>query len=148
MLRNKVRLLAQHRTCPNTVTQENNHYYKENNDEETQEENYTEYKDIEDVELNVTEDMLKFLETSERHRRQLKQNRKSKKIVHKKEVFVEESPIIDGAESVRTRKEDADLLYGNDSFKILAIETALQTAMNKYKETFNPHYWPNIPLKP
>lgn len=149
MLRNKVRLLAQHRAYPNTViTQENNHY-KENNNEDAQEKNCTGFNsDIEDVELNVTEDMLKFLETSERHRRQLKQKRKSKKTVHKKKDLVEGISIIDGAESVRARKQEADLLYGDDSSKILAMETALQATTNKYKDTVNPQYWPNIPLKP
>ncbi|XP_029159431.1 uncharacterized protein LOC114931516 isoform X2 [Nylanderia fulva] len=110
-LRNKIRSLVQHHAYPDTVTQKNNHYSKENNDEEAQEENYTGCNsDIEDVELNVTEDMLKFFETSERHRRQLKQKRKSNKTVHKEDLG-EEISIIDGVESVRARKEDADLLY-------------------------------------
>lgn len=147
VLRNKVRSLAQHRTYPNII-QENNHY-EENNEKHAQEENYTGFNsDIEDVEFNVTEDMLNFFETSERHRRELKQKRKSKNIIHKKEDSVEEIPIIDDTEKVSIRKQEADLLYGDDSSKILAMETALETATNKYKDTMNPQYWPNIPLKP
>ncbi|KAM0735734.1 Gem-associated protein 8 [Formica fusca] len=149
MLRNKVRFLAQHRAYPHTVIIQENNHYKENNDKDVQKENCTGSKsDIEDVEFNVTEDMLKFFETSERHRRQLKQKQKSNEIAYKEEYLVEEIPIIDSAESVRTRKQEADLLYGDDSSKILAMETALQAATNKYKDTVNPQYWPNIPLKP
>ncbi|KAL6438385.1 hypothetical protein ACFW04_004493 [Cataglyphis niger] len=148
-LRNKVRFLAQHRTYPNTVTIQENNHYKKNNNKNAQEDNYTECNsDMEDVEFNVTEDMLKFFETSERHRRQLKQKQEPNKIAHKKEYLIEEIPIIDSAESIRTRKEEADLLYGDDSSKILAMETALQDATNKYKDIVNPQYWPNIPLKP
>lgn len=149
MLRNKVRFLAQHHAYPNTVIIQENNHYKKNNNKNAQEENYTECNsDMEDVEFNVTEDMLKFFETSERHRRQLKQKQESNKIAHKKEYLVEEIPIIDSAESIRTRKEEADLLYGDDSSKILAMETALQDETNKYKDIVNPQYWPNIPLKP
>lgn len=149
MLRNKVRFLAQHRAYPNTVIIQENNHYKENNDKDVQKENCTGSKsDIEDVEFNVTEDMLKFFETSERHRRQLKQKQKSNEIAYKEEYLVEEIPIIDSTESVRTREQEADLLYGDDSSKILAMETALQAATNKYKDTVNPQYWPNIPLKP
>ncbi|XP_070150208.1 gem-associated protein 8 [Polyergus mexicanus] len=149
MLRNKMRFLAQHCAYPNTVIIQENDHYKENNDKDVEKENYIGSKsDIEDVEFNVTEDMLKFFETSERHRRQLKQKQNSNEIAYKEEYLVEEIPIIDSAESVRTREQDADLLYGDDSSKILAMETALQAATNKYKDTVNPQYWPNIPLKP
>lgn len=149
MLRNKVRFLAQHRAYPNAIIIQENNHYKKNYNKNTQEDNYTECNsDMEDVEFNVTEDMLKFFETSERHRRQLKQKQESNKLTHKKEYLVEEISIIDSAESIRTRKEEAGLLYGDDSSKILAMETALQDATNKYKDIVNPQYWPNIPLKP
>lgn len=142
-----MRSLAQHRTYPNII-RENNHY-QENNGKHAQEENHTGFNsDIEDVEFNVTEDMLNFFETSERHRRELKQKRKSKKIVDKKEDSVKEFSIVDDTEKVSVRKQEADLLYGEDSSKILAMEAALETATNKYKDTTNPQYWPNIPLKP
>jgi len=130
-----------------------------------QEEKYTEFNsNIGDVEFNVNEDMLKFFEISERHKRELKQTCKSKEIkkensleeipiiddaeMYKKKNFVEEIPIIDDAEKICMRKQEADLLYGDDSFKILAMETALETATNKYKDIMNPQYWPNMPLKP
>lgn len=139
-------MLAQHRIYPN-ITQENNHC-EDNHKNEVQEENCTEFNsDIEDVEFNVTEDMLNFFETSERHRRELQQKRKSK-IMHNKEDSVEEIPIIDDAERVCIKEQEANLLYGDDASKILAMETALETARNEYKDTMNPQYWPNIPLKP
>lgn len=149
MLRNKVKSLAQHCANPNTViTRENNHH-KKNNDKDTQKKNYTRFNsDIEGLEFNVTEDMLNFFETSERHRRQLKQKRISEKIVSEEEYLVGEIPIIDSAESFHAKKEEANLLYGDGGSKILAMETALEAAANKYKDTMNPEYWPNIPLKP
>ncbi|GAB1863243.1 Gem-associated protein 8 [Camponotus japonicus] len=163
ILRDKVRLLAQHRTYPN-ITRKNN-YYEENHKTDMQEEKYTEFNsNIGDVEFNVNEDMLKFFEISERHKRELKQTCKSKEIkkensleeipiiddaeMYKKKNFVEDIPIIDDAEKICMRKQEADLLYGDDSFKILAMETALETATNKYKDIMNPQYWPNMPLKP
>lgn len=128
-----------------------------------QEENYTKFNsNIGEVEFNVNEDMLKFFEISERHKRELKQTYKSKEIKKEhsleeipvddaemyKENFVQEIPIIDDAEKIYMRKQEANLLYGDDSSKILAMETALETATNKYKDIMNPQYWPNMPLKP
>ncbi|EFN78562.1 gem-associated protein 8 [Harpegnathos saltator] len=142
VLRNEIRSLVNQFRYPDTATAEAN-YHKEdiNNQEELL---YDE--DDEELEFTVTEDMLNFFEKSERHRRQLKKKHESNKA-----VYTEEENLVDligGAASARARREDANELYGDASSKILAMETALQATLDNYKDKVNPHFWPNIPLKP
>lgn len=149
ILRDKIRSLARRNQCIKTKRNRENYYPREmENNEGTLEE--TADPDNQNLELNVTEDMLEFLETSERHRRELQQRRKSegnartvKKNETKKESFTVNTP-----EMIRVKREEAKLLYGDASPKILAMEAALQVAANRYKDLTNAQYWPNIPLKP
>jgi hypothetical protein len=110
----------------------------------------------EKLELNVTEDMLDFLEKSERHRREMQERYKSEGNVSqkkknkrgsKKELVIVNDPENIHANS-RSMREEAQLLYGDATPKILAMEAALQVTANRYKDLTNAQYWPNIPLKP
>jgi len=127
---------------------ENNNYHEGGNNQDMQEvaqEDST--SKVEDLEFHVTEDMLNFFETSERHRRELQKHKFKKETVYEKDTAKQIPIPISGVESVRAKKQEAALLYGDASSKILTIETALQAAIDKYKDTANPQYWPNIPLK-
>lgn len=137
ILRNKLRSLAQHCDYSNVMSKKNN-YYEESNNQNVQKAAGTSSK-TEDLEFHMTEEMLNFLETSERHRREL-QKHKSEKGTAKP------ISIISGTEKARMKKEEALLLYGEAHAKILTTETTLQAAVDRYKDTTNPQYWPNIPL--
>ncbi|XP_011637506.1 uncharacterized protein F10E9.5-like [Pogonomyrmex barbatus] len=148
ILRDKVRFLAQRRDYRDN--RQNNHNVKANNDSDARRGNHVEFvSNDEDFEFTITEDMLNFFETSERHKRELRQKRRFKAAHEKKvspRVSEEETPIVGGAESIQRRKKEADLLYGEASSKILAMEASLQSKVNQYEDTNNPQYWPNIPL--
>lgn len=119
---------------------------EENVDNEDVEDN-VDNEDAEEFEFTVTEEMLSFFEKSERHRRKMKQKYKSIKDTQK-DKSAEDNLIIGGAESARARKEEANELYGEESSKILAMETALQATVDNYKDKVKSQFWPNIPLKP
>lgn len=144
ILRNKLRTLSQHCGYSNVMTQKNN-CHEESNNQDRQEAGPS--SRVENLEFHVTEDMLNFFETSERHRRELQKYKSEKGTGYEKETAKQIS-IINPAKSAHAKKQEATLLYGNASAKILTIETTLQATIDKYKDTANPQYWPNIPLKP
>jgi len=144
-LRDKVRSLAQRRGYRDT-RQGSYHRNDDARDEDRKECDTSN----EDLEFNVTEDVLNFFETSERHKREMRRKRRSSQEAHEEENSErnsEEAPFVGGAESVRMRKEAADLLYGDAGSKILTLEAALQSAVERYEDTANSQYWPNIPFK-
>ncbi|XP_011878487.1 PREDICTED: uncharacterized protein F10E9.5-like [Vollenhovia emeryi] len=148
LLRDKVRLLARYRGYRNT--QKDDCHVEDNNDDDGDEDDTTGENRAElgadsneNFEFNVTEDMLSFFETSERHKREMRQKHGSNQLKNSDEV-----PFVGAAEKARVRKEEADQLYGAASSEILVMETALQSAVERYEDTANPQYWPNISLKP
>lgn len=138
-----MRLLAQHRNHRDTW-EDRYHVEDEDDDDKGKGEKHID-TDNEDLEFTVTEDMLNFFETSERHKREMR--RKYGFRTAREDENPEETPFVSAAESARVRKEEAALLYGNAGSKILAMETALQSMVERYEDTTNPQYWPNIPLK-
>lgn len=136
-----MRLLAQRRDYD---PREDRRYHAEDNDAGG-EEHVEPDTDNEDLEFTVTEDMLNFFETSERHKREMR--RKYGFRTAREEENSEETPFVSVAERARARKEEAASLYGDAGSKILAMETALQSMVERYENTANPQYWPNIPLK-
>jgi len=148
LLRDKVRLLA--RRHDHRDTRKNDYHAKNNGGgggNNTRGKNHAEVDtDNEDLEFNVTEDLLNFFETSERHKREMRRKYGSKTAAC--EDNLEETPFVGAAESARMRKKEVDLLYGDAGSKILAMETALQSTVERYEDSANPEYWPNIPLKP
>lgn len=148
-MRDKVRLLAQRRSYharEDGRHAEDNGSDGDDGDEARGENRAGPGADNEDLEFTVTEDMLNFFETSERHKREMRRKRGSR-TAHEEEDS-EVTPFVGAAERARMRKEEADLLYGDASSKILTMETALQSVVERYEDTANPQYWPNIPLKP
>lgn len=143
ILRNKLRSLALQCGYSNVMTEKND-YYEESNNQDAQE---AAGSTVEDLEFHMNEDMLNFLETSERHRRELQKHKYKKETVREKET-AKPTPIVSSTESARAKKQEAFLLYGDINSKILTMETTVQAAVDRYKDTTNPRYWPNIPLKP
>lgn len=146
LLRDKVRLLAQHPGSHNTP--KDGCHTEDNGNGGIRDENYAELgTDNEDLEFILTEDVLNFFETSERHKREMRQKSSSKKTVPEEDNS-EGIPFVGAAERARVRKEEANLLYGDAGSKILTMETALQNMVERYEDTTNLQYWPNIPFKP
>lgn len=142
LLRDKVRFLAQRRGYRDTPQDR----YQNYSDNKARKENYAKLDTSDDnLEFNVTEDMLNFFETSERHKREMRQKRGSGRDVHENS---EEISFIGATERARMKKEEAKLLYGDAGSKILTMETTLQSMIERHEDTANPQYWPNIPLRP
>lgn len=139
ILRNKIRSLANQ-----SHFSEANHQ-KENIKDEQEEAAYG--QDIDELEFTVTEELLRFFEKSERHRREMKGRHNSDEEMDKEES-AEDNVIIGGAANDRIRREEANALYGDASSKILAMEAALQATLDNYKDKVKPQFWPNIPFKP
>lgn len=139
ILRNKIRSLVNQ-----SHFSEANHQ-KENIKDDQEEAIYG--QDIDELEFTVTEELLRFFEKSERHRREMKGRHNSDEEMDKEES-AEDNVIIGGAASDRIRREEANALYGDASSKILAMEAALQATLDNYKDKVKPQFWPNIPFKP
>lgn len=143
MLRDKLRSLAQECRCYRDTREDS---YQDDGNSEAQEGSHADLGTSDDLEFNVTEDVLNFFETSERHKREMRRKHGSGRAC--KDENSEEIPFVNAAEIARARKEEAELLYGDSGSKILAMETALRSTIEQHEDTANPQYWPNIPLKP
>lgn len=91
--------------------------------------------------------MLKFLEQSIRHKMELKRARESE-MEASSDAAAADMPFVTSEARIQAKTEDARLLYGDASPRIMAMEAALQATMDRHKDRAKPHYWPNIPLKP
>ncbi|XP_048507040.1 gem-associated protein 8-like [Athalia rosae] len=114
---------------------------KEDNDYKDEERN----SDDENLEFQVNEEMMKFFEQSIRHKMEMKEKRDTE-TANERAALQEQIPIEGGAAWMEAKTEAAKLLYGVASPRILAMETALQATMDRYKDRAKPQYWPNIPL--
>ena len=104
--------------------------------------------DEDSIEFQLNEDMMAFLAQSMKHKIELKNQRESENSNYECISENMESTLIEGGQVwFQKRNEDAKLLYGEASSKILAMETALQTTVDRHKSKAKPQYWPNIPLK-
>ncbi|EZA53078.1 hypothetical protein DMN91_003012 [Ooceraea biroi] len=151
ILRNKIRSLARrNRSSVSTKKTQGQYSHEMENDEDEETQEEAAANSSENLELNVTEDWLAFLEKSERHRREMQERRKSEEnVTPKKKKGVKKEPVtVSTPETVQAKRKEAGLLYGDAAPKILAMEAALQVAANRYKDLTSPQYWPNIPLKP
>ncbi|KAK0175465.1 hypothetical protein PV327_009213 [Microctonus hyperodae] len=103
-------------------------------------------EDDQNLEFHVDEEMMKFLEQSIRHKMELKRIRKCEddKLINDQKNSIN---IESGEAIINQRINDAKLLYGAASLRILAMETAVQASIDQHKDRAKPHYWPNIPLK-
>lgn len=156
ILRNKIKSLMYPSVCPDTGKTKAKSYkeFMKKDQKEVDIEGMDEKEEVDqedddeadELEFTVSEEMLRFMEKSERHRRAMKQQQKTDDDSYEEES-TEDNIIIGGAVSARIRKEEAIELYGDASSKILAMEAALQATMDNYKDKVKPKMWPNIPLK-
>ncbi|GAB6019470.1 gem (nuclear organelle) associated protein 8 [Chamberlinius hualienensis] len=99
-----------------------------------------------EIEMEITDDMLAFLETSDRHRQQLKAEKESldddthEKTAEKDLEAPLEHPGI-------KRSTEMNILYGSKAPMIQAMETATQLSFNRNCDHSQPKYWPNLPLR-
>lgn len=117
----------------------------EDNIESPLEDDKSEFHKDDNLEFHLDEDMMSFLAQSARHKRELYNK---KKCLENTNVTGNENDPLEGTLAwVKKRSADAELLYGQASSKILAMETALQTTIERHSDKVKPQYWPNIPLK-
>lgn len=104
--------------------------------------------ETENLEFHVNEDMMSFLEQSMRHKIEMKKKKELESSSKRDKEEEEDVGIQGGATWMQARNSNAKLLYGEASPAILAMETALQTTVDRHKDKAKPQYWPIIPLKP
>ncbi|XP_017879126.1 uncharacterized protein F10E9.5-like [Ceratina calcarata] len=144
ILRDKLRSVVCHGGQQSSSNIQKSRRYKNWNREQKQEEATSE--EAENLEFQVNEDMMSFLEQSMRHKIELQKRRESESCTKGDEG--DDTNIQGGANWVKMRNANAKLLYGEASSTILAMETALQTTIDRHKDKAKPQYWPIIPLKP
>ncbi|OAD55230.1 Gem-associated protein 8 [Eufriesea mexicana] len=146
ILRDTLKSLVCHGSQQCSLNEQKKKEYESKNVENNLEET-TSNEEIENLEFHVNEEMMSFLEQSMRHKYEL-QKLKESEICMKKEKEDEECTNIQGGAAwIQTRNTNAELLYGEASPTILAMETALQTTVDRHKDKAKPQYWPVIPLK-
>ncbi|XP_042207910.1 gem-associated protein 8-like [Homarus americanus] len=102
-------------------------------------------EDADDEEdMEVTEDFLKFLEQSTKHRKQWKDRKGFGGPVTSPEEPGADTGPKEHPDVVRSR--EMQQLYGQKSAKIHAMETALQLSFDRLSTLYQPQYWPNIPF--
>ncbi|XP_068250049.1 gem-associated protein 8-like isoform X1 [Palaemon carinicauda] len=98
--------------------------------------------------LDVGEDMLEFLEKSQKHRMEWRVRKASIKNggtgmfltpVSMQDTIAQEHPDV-------TRNREMKQLYGLASPRIHAMETAIQLSFDRISTLHRPQYWPNIPI--
>lgn len=152
-MRDKLRLLARQNAVQCSSQARKSHRYRNQDAKEVEEEEEEEEdesgntEENENLEFHVNEDMMSFLEQSIRHKVELKKKREEESCIKKEEEEDEDGSIQGGAAWVHTRNNNAKLLYGDASSAILAMETALQTTIDRHRDKAKPQYWPVIPIK-
>lgn len=103
----------------------------------------------------VTEEMMKFLEISMRHKQEREANKKKEllkvqNLKDKKDIpdrdKVEECQIPKEKSVDAIRMQEMNDLYGNSAAMIMGMETALQLTFNRNCDLHKPSYWPFLPL--
>ena len=94
------------------------------------------------IEFHLDENMMNFLTLSIQHKIELKNDKKCENIIENNKKLLESN-----ISRFHERYDDAKLLYGEASSRILAMETALQTSTERHIDKAKPSYWPNIPIK-
>lgn len=114
--------------------------------------------DSDDEEYKLSEEFVKFIEISFRHKMEMKKLKEGnvKGISRKKEIKNVEGDATDNEEGLYDkiydfrRKEkraiEMSLLYGEAAPKIHAMETAIQLSFNRNFDVFHPTLWPQIPF--
>ena len=144
LLRDKLRSLASQNAQQCSWRAQKGQDYKDRDVEEEEDVGDAEsVEENESLEFHVNEDMMSFLEQSIRHKIELKKKREAESLAKDEEECIQ-----GGAAWMQARNNNAKLLYGESSPTILAMETALQTSVDRHKDKAKPQYWPIIALKP
>lgn len=144
LLRDKLRSLASQNAQQCSWRAQKGQDYKDRDVEEEEDVGDAEsVEENESLEFHVNEDMMSFLEQSIRHKIELKKKREAESLANDEEECIQ-----GGAAWMQARNNNAKLLYGESSPTILAMETALQTSVDRHKDKAKPLYWPIIALKP
>ncbi|XP_046354082.2 gem-associated protein 8-like [Haliotis rufescens] len=109
------------------------------------------------MELEITDEMLDFFATSQKHRKQREAEKKEEIAREKKDkrINIED---VRGQQRERTseapserpglrRTSEMKLLYGKGAAMIHGMETALQMTYDRHLDANQPKYWPNMPLR-
>ncbi|KAM7290460.1 gem-associated protein 8 [Ixodes scapularis] len=109
----------------------------------------------EELEMEVTEEMIAFFAQSERHRRELRAARESRD--NEDKAREEGSTALSGprpndgpmsaGQRLSRRTAEMKSLYGKSAAMIHGMETAMQLSCDRFRDTKQPKHWPNIPLK-
>ncbi|GFR94934.1 gem-associated protein 8-like [Elysia marginata] len=111
----------------------------------------------EEVEMEITEDMMEFFATSLKHRMERDMAKSNSTDAKEKEsmVNIEDAPAGQTGPSTAPpqeppgarRAQEMKQLYGAGAPMIHGMETALQMAFDRTQDKFQPKLWPNMPLK-
>jgi len=110
----------------------------------------------EQVEMEITDEMMKFFATSQKHK--LERDQKKKEAGKEAEdVHINIEQVVSGQQAPSSsapaeqpglrRNAEMKVLYGSDSAMIHRMETALQLTFDRITDKCQPKLWPNMPLK-
>ncbi|CAH1403830.1 unnamed protein product [Nezara viridula] len=127
---------------------------------ESNSEYYNSQDGDDEEELEVTKEMMDFLEQSMKHKEAMRLMKAEAELVTNETKEVEEAPEKekgrDDIEECQTPQEkmidekrisEMSKLYGKSFPMIIGMETALQLTFNKNCDIYKPAFWPCLPLK-
>lgn len=104
--------------------------------------------DEESFEFEVSEELIKFLEETEKHRQNLKtlKNKSKKENIENSEEVLPQDRFLKSRQQAIQRTKQMKQLFGKSAAKIHGMETAMQLTFDRYCDLKQPKLWPNIPL--
>ncbi|XP_067118810.1 gem-associated protein 8-like [Centruroides vittatus] len=102
----------------------------------------------ESFEFEVSEELIKFLEETEKHRQNLKtvkNKSKTDKNAENQDITADDK-ILKPRQQAMQRTKQMKKLFGKSAAKIHGMETAMQLTFDRYCDLKQPKLWPNIPL--
>lgn len=113
----------------------------------------------EDFEMEITDEMIAFIEQSEKHKQELRDVRKKDEdettpsspqkygaVQNAYTGTLQQSCLPPRERPGALRTAEMKQLYGNDAAMIHGMETAMQLAFDRNCDLLQPKLWPNIPL--
>jgi len=110
----------------------------------------------EEVEMEMTDEMVKFFTASLKHRMERDNQKKDEEnIEEENHVNIEQVVVGHQAPSISApteqpgvrRTSELKILYGSNAPMIHGMETALQLNFDRFTDKCQPNLWPNMPLK-
>jgi len=113
-------------------------------------------EDGDDMEMEITEEMLEFFATSQKHKME-RDIQKQEMDQEQEDVHINIEQVVSGQQAPSAsapkeqpglrRTEEMKVLYGADAPMIHGMETALQLTFDRITDKCQPKLWPNMPLK-